>query len=118
VLEIWRQFNLQHSPTLRVAKIKSLSSLSYMGINELSNEIIGAAIEVHKTLGSGLLESTYEECLCHELHLRRLSYQRQKELPISYKGLHLANSYRLDLVVNNQIIIELKSCESIYFADS
>ena len=84
-----------------------------MSINELSQEIIGAAIEVHRALGPGLLESIYEECLCHELDLRKLSYQRQAELPISYKGISLGNGYRLDLVVHDQIIVELKSCESL-----
>jgi len=58
-----------------------------MDIGELTGEVIGAAIEVHKTLGPGLLESTYEECLCRELELRKISYERQKGLPIEYKGL-------------------------------
>jgi GxxExxY protein len=82
-------------------------------INDLSNAIIGAAIEVHKTLGSGLLESAYEECLCRELDLRKLYYERQKELPISYKGFNLDVGYRLDLLVDDQIILELKSCENL-----
>ena len=84
-----------------------------MDINKLSNRIIGAAIEVHKTLGPGLLESTYEQCLCHELHLRSLSFERQKELPVVYKELKLDCGYRLDIVVENEIILELKSCEKI-----
>ena len=84
-----------------------------MDINQLSNKIIGAAIEVHKTLGPGLLESAYEECLCHELDLRGLSYERQKPLPVFYKGKKLDCGYRLDIVVNEGIILELKSCESI-----
>jgi GxxExxY protein len=84
-----------------------------MDINQLSNKIIGAAIEVHKTLGPGLLESTYEECLYHELDLRGLSYERQKPLPVYYKGKKLDCGYRLDIVVNEGIILELKSCESI-----
>jgi GxxExxY protein len=82
-------------------------------INDLSSKIIGAAIEVHKILGPGLLESAYEECLCHELTLRRLSFQRQKPLPVSYKGKHLDCGYRLDIVVEGAIILELKSCETI-----
>jgi GxxExxY protein len=57
-----------------------------MEINDLTGEIIQAAIEVHRTLGPGLLESTYEECLCHELELRKIPHERQKELPINYKG--------------------------------
>lgn len=84
-----------------------------MDINELSSKIIGAAIEVHKVLGPGLLESAYEECLCHELRLRRTSYERQKLLPLAYKGKKLDCGYRLDLVVEDVIIVELKSCESI-----
>ena len=84
-----------------------------MGINELSSKIIGAAIEVHKVLGPGLLESAYEECLCHELKLRGISYERQKPLPLAYKGKKLDCGYRLDLVVEAAIVVELKSCVSI-----
>ena len=84
-----------------------------MDINKLSSEIIGAAIEVHKALGPGLLESAYEECMCYELSLRRLSSERQKPLSVIYKGKRLNCGYRLDLVVENTIILELKSCEKI-----
>ena len=84
-----------------------------MDINELSSKIIGAAIEVHKTLGPGLLESAYEECLCYEFGLRGLSNERQKVLPVIYKGKELYCGYRLDIVVANLIILELKSCERI-----
>ena len=84
-----------------------------MDINELSSKIIGAAIEVHKALGPGLLESTYEECICHELNLQGLSLERQKPLAVQYKGLKLDCGYRLDVVVENAIILELKSCEKI-----
>ena len=84
-----------------------------MDINELSSKIIGAAIEVHKALGPGLLESAYEECMCHELSLRGLSFERQKPLPIVFKGKELDCSYRLDIVVENAIILELKSSENI-----
>ena len=84
-----------------------------MGISELSGKIIGAAIEVHKGLGPGLLESVYEECLCHELELRGLSFERQKPLIVKYKCKILECGYRLDLVVENEIILELKSCENI-----
>jgi len=84
-----------------------------MDINQLSSQIIGAAIEVHKTLGPGLLESAYEECLCHELHLRGVSLERQKQLPVLYKGKCLDCGYRLDIVVEKAIILELKSCEKI-----
>jgi GxxExxY protein len=84
-----------------------------MDINALSSKVIGAAIEVHKTLGPGLLELAYEECLCHELSLRGISFERQKPLPVEYKGKKLDCGYRLDIIVENTIILELKSCEKI-----
>ena len=82
-------------------------------MNQLSSKIIGAAIEVHKTLGPGLLESAYEECLCHELSIQGLLFEKQKPLSIDYKGKKLDCGYRLDIVVEKAIIIELKSCEKI-----
>ena len=84
-----------------------------MKINQLSSKIIGAAIEVHKALGPGLLESAYEKCLCHELKLRRLSFANQKPLPLIFKGAKMDCGYQLDIVVENTIILELKSCEKI-----
>jgi GxxExxY protein len=84
-----------------------------MNINKLSSRIIGAAIEVHKALGPGLLESAYEECLCHELSMGGLSLARQKHLAVRYKGINLDCGYRLDVVVEDAIILELKSCEKI-----
>jgi len=84
-----------------------------MEINQLSSKIIGAAIEVHKGLGPGLLESAYQKCLCHELKLRGLSFDNQRPLPIVFKGEKLDCGYRLDVVVDNAIILELKSCEKI-----
>jgi len=84
-----------------------------MKMNQLSSKIIGAAIEVHKNLGPGLLESAYEECLCHELSIHGMSFEKQKSLPINYKGKRLDCGYRLDIVVENAIILELKSCEKI-----
>jgi len=84
-----------------------------MDINNLSSTIIGAAIEVHKALSPGLLESAYEECLCHELSLRGVSFERQKTLSVEYKGTKLDCGYRLDIIVENIIILELKSCEKI-----
>ena len=84
-----------------------------MDINQLSSKIIGAAIEVHKTLGPGLLESAYEECLSHEFKCQDISFDRQRPLPIHYKGITLECCYRLDIVVENAIILELKSCEKI-----
>jgi len=84
-----------------------------MEINKLTGEVIGAAIEVHKTLGPGLLESAYEECLSRELDLRNISYERQKALPVDYKGVRLDCGYRLDLVVDARLILELKACDSL-----
>jgi len=84
-----------------------------MEINKLTGEAIGAAIEVHKTLGPGLLESAYEECLSRELDLRNISYERQKALPVDYKGVRLDCGYRLDLVVDARLILELKACDSL-----
>jgi len=84
-----------------------------MNINQLSSKIIGAAIEVHKTLGPGLLESAYEQCLCHELSIQGLLFEKQKPLSIDYKGQKLDCGYRLDIVVEKAVIIELKSCEKI-----
>jgi len=81
--------------------------------NELSKKIIGSAIEVHKILGPGLLESAYEECLCYELAACNLHVKRQVPLPIVYKGVTLDCGFRLDLVVENSVIIELKSIEKL-----
>jgi len=75
--------------------------------------IIGAAIEVHRQLGPGLLESAYEQCLCHELHLRGLPFTCQVDLPVSYKGLQLGCGYKIDVIVNDEVIVELKAIERI-----
>ena len=77
--------------------------------DELTGEIIGAAIEVHRSLGPGLLESVYEECLHYELKECRLEVERQLELPVSYKGRKLQTGFRIDLLVNELVIVELKS---------
>jgi len=84
-----------------------------MTINELSGIVIGAAIEVHKGLGPGLLESAYENCLCHELQLRNVIFERQKPLPITYKGINLDCGYRLDIVVQGMLVLEVKACDRI-----
>lgn len=81
--------------------------------NILTSKIIGAAIEVHKELGPGLLESAYEECLCHELGLQRIAFKRQLPVPVSYKGVRLDCGYRLDLLVEDSIVVELKACDGI-----
>ena len=86
-----------------------------MACNEdlLSRDIIGAAIEVHRHLGPGLLESVYEKCLCKELALRGIEFERQVSLPVEYKGASLDCGYRLDVVVQDIVIIEIKSVESL-----
>jgi len=84
-----------------------------MEFEELSKKIIGLAIEVHKNLGAGLLENTYQQCLAHELHLSGLKFEMEKQLPVEYKGIHLDCGYRIDLLIEDQIIIELKSIEQL-----
>jgi len=80
---------------------------------EITERIIGAAIAVHRTLGPGLLESSYEVCLAHELEHTGLSFERQKELPLIYRGNRLDCGYRIDLLVENSVIVELKSIERL-----
>ena len=81
--------------------------------SELSNKVIGCAIEVHKALGPGLLESAYQQCLCHELKLNDIEFQVEKPLPIDYKGCRLDCGYRIDVLVEEKIILELKSVEQL-----
>jgi len=78
-------------------------------LNDLSERIIGAAIDVHRALGPGLLESPYEECLCHELEKRGIKFERQKPLPLVYGTVRLSCAFRMDLVVEGAIIVEIKS---------
>jgi GxxExxY protein len=84
-----------------------------MNDTELTRLIIGAAIEVHKLLGPGLLESAYEDCLCHELALRGIHFEKQKPIPLVYKGTKLECGFRLDLLVEGQIVVELKSVDGL-----
>jgi GxxExxY protein len=84
-----------------------------MEFDELSNKVIGCAIEVHKILGPGLLESVYEKCLSHELSCANIKHGLQKELPLNYKSITLDCGYRIDLLIENDIIIELKSVDKI-----
>ncbi len=80
---------------------------------QLTSEIIGAAIEVHRHLGSGLLESAYRVCLCHELGLRGFSFEAELDLPIVYKGVRLDCGYRMDIVVEGIVVVELKAVETV-----
>jgi len=81
--------------------------------NEISGKIIGCAIEVHRELGPGLLESAYEECLYYELKVARLNVDKQRRLPVVYKEVNLDCGYRLDLIVEDKVIIEVKSVADI-----
>ncbi len=82
-------------------------------LNDIGTKIIGAAIEVHKTLGPGLLERIYEVCLCHELKKIGLEVERQKYLPIIYDGIEFDEGLRLDILVENKVIIELKAVDQV-----
>jgi len=84
-----------------------------MDINNITETIIGASIEVHKALGPGLLESTYEECLSYELRLNGLRFQRQRALPLIYKSIKLDCGYRIDLHVEERVVIELKAIDKL-----
>ena len=81
--------------------------------DDLSNRVIGCAIEVHRFLGPGLLESTYEQCLAHELSLARIPFRRQQRLPVRYKGRKLDCGYRVDLLIARQLIVELKCVDRL-----
>jgi GxxExxY protein len=83
-------------------------------MNDLTEKIIGAAIEVHRSIGPGLLESAYEECLAREMCLQGLHFERQSPLPISYKGITLPCAYRLDFLVENVIVVELKAVDLLH----
>jgi len=79
----------------------------------LTGKVIGFAIEVHRTLGPGLLESTYQQCLAHELHINGVNFKKEIPLPVEYKDVRLDCGYRIDMLVENQLIIELKSVKQI-----
>lgn len=85
-----------------------------MEVNEITERIIGAAIEVHRHLGPGLLESAYEECLCYELNEAGLRFERQVHLPIRYKGILLQCAHRMDLVVEESVVVELKATDEMH----
>ena len=82
-------------------------------VNVLTREIIGAAIEVHRHLGPGLLESAYLQCLTRELFLKEIPFKREWPLPLEYKGVRLGCSYRLDLLVSDAVVVEIKSIEAL-----
>ncbi len=84
-----------------------------MQVNELTDKIIGSAIDVHRALGPGLLENAYEECLCRELSLRRIPFRRQHPLPVKYKGVRLDCGYRVDILVANLVVVEVKTVDKL-----
>jgi GxxExxY protein len=85
-----------------------------MDLNQLTESVIGAAIEVHRTLGPGLLESAYLQCLCHELKLRGIPLEVERPLPVQYKGVLLECGYKIDILVANLVVIELKTVEKLH----
>ncbi|VGO15201.1 hypothetical protein PDESU_03783 [Pontiella desulfatans] len=84
-----------------------------MKFDDLSNKVIGCALKVHKELGPGLLESAYEQCLCYELSKAGIGFERQKELPVQYQDVKIDCGYRIDLLIEGALIIELKSVEEL-----
>ena len=84
-----------------------------MKFNDLSTKVIGCALEVHRNLGPGLLESAYEHCLAHELSLANIPFELQRGIPVEYKGVKLECVYRIDILIDDQIIIELKAVEEL-----
>lgn len=82
-------------------------------LEQIGRQVVDAAVKVHRVLGPGLLESAYEHCLAHELHGRGLSVRRQVSLPIDFEGLRLDNGYRLDLVVSDAVIVEVKAVDAL-----
>ncbi len=111
--------NHQPSQTRQPAHFNSISVQATTkaprkeGIDRAASEIVDSAFKVHSTLGPGLLESVYEVCLAHELHRRGITFERQVSLPIVYEGLSLESGLRLDLVVANTIVVEIKAVETL-----
>jgi len=99
---------MQHS-----GKIRNNEPVYPVAVNALTQRIIGAAIEVHRYLGPGLLESAYEACLAYELEQAGLTVERQKALPLVYKEIHLDQGYRIDLLVEQKVIVELKVVDEL-----
>jgi len=81
--------------------------------DSFTGKIIACAIEVHRELGPGLLEATYQQCLAHELHLNSIPFRLEHPMPVTYKGVHLDCGYRIDILVDDRVVLELKSVEEI-----
>ncbi len=84
-----------------------------MRLDELSRAVIGAAIEVHKTVGPGLLESVYQRCLIHEFQIRGIPYESEKQIPLRYKGMALESHHSIDILVSGEMVLELKAVEKV-----
>jgi GxxExxY protein len=93
--------------------MKDMKIMKAREFSDLSNKVIGCVIEVHKTLGPGLLESSYQQCLAHELGINQIEFKIECPLPVKYEGILLDCGYRLDLLVEDEIILELKSVEQL-----
>jgi GxxExxY protein len=98
------------SPGDRITGIRKEDGLLLQAVTD---QILGAGIEVHKALGPGLLESAYEQCLCHELTLRNVQFARQVAVPVRYKGIELDCGYRVDLLVEDWVVVELKAVDRL-----
>jgi GxxExxY protein len=96
-----------------VDNAREVRQVSHLLHADLTGEMIAAAVDVHRELGPGLLESAYQACMCHEFARRHLDFRRQVALPVNYKGIHLDCGYRMDLIVGRKIAVELKSIEKI-----
>lgn len=82
-------------------------------INQVTGTVLGAAIDAHRALGPGLLESAYQRCLCYELELRRLPFTRELSLPIRYKGMDVDAAYRIDLLIDDRVVVEIKAVQTV-----
>jgi GxxExxY protein len=97
----------------RIFTAENAENAEVTDLNRLTDSVIGSAIEIHRALGPGLLESTYEMCLCRELSLRQIPFERQKAIPVVYKGVTLDCGYRADLIIDRRLLIEIKSIEAV-----
>jgi GxxExxY protein len=97
----------------RIFTAENAENAEVTDLNRLTDSVIGSAIEIHRALGPGLLESTYEMCLCRELSLRQIPFERQKAIPVVYKGVTLDCGYRADLIIDRRLLIEINSIEAV-----
>jgi len=100
-------------PAVVAPRLANKTELPTDAEQPLTREIIAAAMEVHRSLGPGLLESVYQACLCRELELRKIPFRQQVEIPITYKGVDIGCGYRIDLIVSDKIVLELKSVQEV-----